>query len=242
MIISFSHKFVFVKTNKTAGSSFEGLLSHYLNSDDWVTSAQSREEDYRKTALKGTKVHYLNGKNADQGSRINQHARLIAAHQKFPETKDFLSFGILRNPFNRLVSSFRWRKQRQIQKILKKKSNPLRQQDLIKEKFLAHIVNDQGDLNARGVNLLFGVDSQGATWGVDHVFKLEDLLKPKSILHEQLGLNLDLDIMPRFKENTIKIPNEINLWDKESIKAAIKMFSWEFTNLDYPPTPFATKH
>ena len=116
--------------------------------------------------------------------------------------------------------------------------NPIRRQDLLKEKFLAHIVNDQGDLNARGVNLLFGVDSQRKAWSVDHIFKLEDLQKTKSVLHQQLGLNIDLDKMPRFKGTTKKIPSEINLWDKETIKAATKMFSWEFANLDYPLTPF----
>ena len=147
----------------------------------------------------------------------------------------------MRNPFNRLISSFRWRKGKQIQKILEDKSKPLRQQDLLKEKFLAHITNDQGDLNARGVNLLFGSNKDGTTWGVDHVFKLEDLQSAKNILHDQLGIAIDLNKMPRFKENTTKIPSEINLWDKETIKAATKMFSWEFANLGYPTTPFEKK-
>ena len=117
----------------------------------------------------------------------------------------------------------------------------MRRQDLLKEKFLAHIENDQGELNARGLNLLFGVDSQGQSWGVDYVFKLEELQHSKGILYKQLGLDIDLEKMPRFKENTVKIPSEINLWDKETIKAATKMFSWEFENLDYPTTPFEAK-
>ena len=237
MIISNSHKFVFVKTNKTAGSSFEGLLSHYLNTGDWVTRAQKQEEQHRAAAIIANKINYLNGKNARPGIKIKQHARLNAAHKKFPESKEYFSFGILRNPFNRLISSFRWRKGKQIQQILGKKSNPLRQQDLLKEKFLAHITNDQGDLNTRGVNLLFGINKDGTTWGVDHVFKLEDLQSAKKILHDQLGIAIDLNKMPRFKENTVKIPSEINLWDQETIKAATKMFSWEFANLDYPTTP-----
>ena len=231
VIISHSHKFVFVKTNKTAGSSFEGLLSHYLNADDWATRAQKKEEEYRTAALNGNSINYLNGKTRGPGIKIQQHARLIAAHRKFPETKEYLTFGILRNPFNRLMSSFRWRKGAKIEKILKKKSNPLRRQDLLKEKFLAHIENDQGDLNARGVNLLFGVDSQGQSWGVDYVFKLEDLQHSKSILHQQLGLDIDLEKMPRFKEKQSSSP-EINLWDKKTIKAKTKIISWEFANLD----------
>ena len=89
MIISFSHKFVFVKTNKTAGSSFEGLLSHYLNSDDWVTSAQSREEDYRNTAIKSTKVHYLNGKNAARAvASTSMHASSLL-NRNFQKQKIF---------------------------------------------------------------------------------------------------------------------------------------------------------
>ena len=238
LIISHSHKFVFVKTNKTAGSSFEGLLSHYLNAGDWATRAQRAEEEYRAEAFNINSINYLNGNDDDPEVEVKQHANLIAAHSKFPESERYLTFGILRNPFSRLMSSFRWRKNGQIQKILKKKINPLRQQDLLKEKFLAHIVNDQGALNARGVNLLFGADSQRKAWGVDYIFKLEDLQKPKSVLHQQLGLDIDLDKMPRFKGNTIKIPSDIILWDKETIKAATKMFSWEFANLDYPPTPF----
>ena len=237
MIISNAHKFIFIKTNKTAGSSFEGLLSHYLKAGDWVTKAQREEEEYRTAALKGAKVQYFDGKGAPQGRIIKQHARLLTAQKRFPESKNFLSFGVLRNPFDRVISSFRWRKQGYIKRILNEDLDLERKQKILKDRFLEYIIYDQGDLNARGINLLFGVDRRGNSWSVDYIFKLENLKKAKSILRAQLGLKIDLEQMPRFKENTIKLPPEVNLWDTKTIRAATNMFSWEFSNLGYPANP-----
>lgn len=48
MIISHTHKLIFFKTKKTAGTSFEIALSKFLGNDDVVTPIASKDEEIRK--------------------------------------------------------------------------------------------------------------------------------------------------------------------------------------------------
>ena len=86
MIISHHHKFVFVKTSKTAGTSIEWLLSLALKDGDCLTTIP--EEKQRKTLLGSKKLVYLNN-NSEININILSHAPLSAAHHHFPESKNY---------------------------------------------------------------------------------------------------------------------------------------------------------
>ena len=115
MIISHYHKFVFVKTNKTAGSSLEALLTRHLQPGDMITRRNDMDV-VKEIAGKGIEI--LNSKGSPYRRGFMNHSPLSDAHQIFPETKKYFSFGIIRNPFSRCVSSFRWRNQKRIESIL----------------------------------------------------------------------------------------------------------------------------
>lgn len=51
MIISHKHKFIFIKTKKTAGTSIEIALSSICDADDIITRISSEDEKTRKTRL-----------------------------------------------------------------------------------------------------------------------------------------------------------------------------------------------
>ena len=243
MIISHSRKFVFVKTNKTAGSSFEGLLCHYLSDHDLITAIRLPEEkEYVSNALYKKNVHFLNGPESTFDKSIKseffQHVSLDVAHTWFPETKSYFSFGLIRNPFSRYISSFRWRQSQNIQTLIKDCKSISEAEQKLQSKFLNFIRNDSGLLIRRGRNLLQGIRPNGTTWSVDCVYKLEE---PK-YLEEDLksrGIISDLDTskMPRFKSQTFKIPKEINLWTEESINAVRSASSWEIEQMGYSDTP-----
>jgi len=48
MIISHEHKFIFIKTNKTAGTSIEIALSKYCGSNDIITPISDEDEEIRR--------------------------------------------------------------------------------------------------------------------------------------------------------------------------------------------------
>ena len=96
MIISHKHKFIFIKTRKTAGSSIEHYLSKYLGPDDICT-----------------------------GSDIDNTPRLNAPHHKghidyrwvknhYPyECRNYYKFAVERNPWTKMISYFHWHKNAQ---------------------------------------------------------------------------------------------------------------------------------
>jgi len=91
MIISHKHKFIFIKTRKTAGSSIENFLSKYLGKDDICT-----------------------GSDIDNTPRLNApHTR---GHIDFKwiqenyskEWKSYYKFAVDRNPYDKMISYFYW--------------------------------------------------------------------------------------------------------------------------------------
>ena len=61
-IISHSKKFIFVKTNKTAGTSVEIALSKYCDENDIITQITMNDEKFReKLGYRGQQNH-MNGK------------------------------------------------------------------------------------------------------------------------------------------------------------------------------------
>lgn len=243
VIISHSRKFIFVKTNKTAGSSFEGLLCHYLSDHDLITAIRlPEEEQYITNALHGKNIRFLNGPEStfkrSIKSKFFQHVSLDVAHTSFPETIKYFSFGLIRNPFSRHMSSFRWRQSQNIQLLIKNCKSISEAEQRLQIKFLNFIRHDRGMLSNRGRNLLQGTRPDGTTWSVDCVYKLEDLKHLENDFKSRgIVSNLDTSAMPRFKSENFKIPSEINLWTEESINAVRAASTWEIEQMGYEDTP-----
>jgi len=91
MIVSHQHKFIFVKTKKTAGSTLEKLVFQYLGPKD-----------------------ICNGSPRDDTPRINTsstdgHASWAKIQASYPnEWSDYYKFTIERNPWDKVVSSYYW--------------------------------------------------------------------------------------------------------------------------------------
>ena len=91
MIISHKHKFIFIKTRKTAGSSIEHFLSKYLGPDDICT-----------------------GSDIDNTPRLNNTHKKGHIDYKWieknynKEWKNYYKFAVERNPWNKMISYFHW--------------------------------------------------------------------------------------------------------------------------------------
>jgi len=92
MIISHKYNFIFVKTRKTAGSTFEKLMSPYLGEND-VCTGSSRDGTPALNIQAGT----------------NGHIPLKDIMSKyFPQGTNYDIITIERNPYDKVVSSYYW--------------------------------------------------------------------------------------------------------------------------------------
>ena len=234
MIISRAHRFVFVKTNKTAGSSMESLLESYLQPGDMMTLRGEIRFD-------NNYIKALNNRGIKTLSKMESHSPLASAYDRFPESKNYFSFGILRNPFQRYVSSFRWNRGGEIERVLTKKLDPKKLERKLQILFINYIQSGRSQLNTRGRNLLQSVSSDGNTWCVDRIHRLEDLGKLEKDLAATTGLKIDCKEMPRLKSNTVAIPKKVNLYTSEAIQLITSQHQWELDALGYTAPPAAAE-
>lgn len=237
MIISHYHKFVFVKTNKTAGSSLEALITRHLQPGDMITRRNDMDV-VKEIAGKGIEI--LNSKGSPYRRDFMNHSPLSDAHQIFPETKKYFSFGIIRNPFSRCVSSFRWRNQKRIESILGGK-HPQKENISIAEKklqdlFETYTREGKGRLNQRGRDLLQSCDpNSGLCWSVSQIVQLEKINILNYTLKRETGLEIDVNEMPKLKSNVIKIPESINIMTEKAIDSIQVNHEWEINTFGYNP-------
>ncbi len=122
MIISFKYKFIFIKTYKTAGSSIENYIFPHLNNKDIIAPT----EDYPGFNCWGdfeTKGldQYFPHKDLEKKIKLNLKffahmpiwlvkERLEPLSQKinFDIFNNFYKFGVIRNPYDALVSHYYW--------------------------------------------------------------------------------------------------------------------------------------
>jgi len=99
MIISHEHKFIFVKTRKTAGSSLEHLLYPYLNKEiDICTGSPRDNTPSLNVEHYGTNGH-LSWKEINNSLMVDN------------VWDNYYKFTIERNPWDKVVSSYFWHKE-----------------------------------------------------------------------------------------------------------------------------------
>jgi hypothetical protein len=121
MIMSHVHKFIFIKTKKTAGSSIELTLSKICGEGDTVTPLLWHEEQKHRTGM-GPRNYLREGGPARKTRRdgIPKADREFDFFNHMPASKiksyvgdeiwsQYLRIAFVRNPWDRAVSTFFWR-------------------------------------------------------------------------------------------------------------------------------------
>lgn len=96
MILSHTHKYIFVKTGKTAGTSVQYILGQFCKDRDIVTPVLPTVEGYKFMNCSGDK-------------RIHSHMTIQMVKSLFPsEHKEYFKFCFERNPWDKAVSLYWW--------------------------------------------------------------------------------------------------------------------------------------
>lgn len=109
MIISDRHRFILVKTRKTAGSSVELALSPHLGPGDLATPLRPEEEELRTIAPGVRIARPLFLTRYGYPWRIKTHSPLWHAHDYLGRRQhSYRVISLCRNPWDKTVSHFFW--------------------------------------------------------------------------------------------------------------------------------------
>lgn len=196
MIISHTHKFIFIKSFKTAGTSIDTALSNYCSANDIVTPLNDFRHNRNE---KGEFLH--KAMNADAYIKLDlpnlQHVEAkIIKKMETPEVwNNYFKFSIARNPWDRAISYFYWNTRNNPALTPKKKfyhhlGVPFDEVSQLRKLFSEYIKNTKLPSN----DPFYVIDNELC---VDSVIRYENLIEDFRNICTKLGLpKIDL---PRLK-------------------------------------------
>jgi len=192
MILSHRQKFIFFKTNKTAGTSLEIALSGFCGPRDIITPVAAPDEALRRQlGYPGPQNYYLPLKfyTRSDWMRLLRRGRLfkfynhIAACKVKPRVDPriwdhYFKFCFTRNPWDRFVSFYYWRT---------RKDSPISRADFLDSPTMKLLIKRSYDLYTQDGQLL-----------VDKVYRFENLDQALRDIRKRCGLPAELKL-PRTK-------------------------------------------
>lgn len=119
MIVSHQHRFIFIKTEKTAGTTMEAILAKACGPADVITpKTDIPKRNYRfpivETRMTDALSRLVRGKHP-LGRKFHNHTSAAEAKRLLGSAifDSYFKFTIVRHPYERVISLFFWERQRQ---------------------------------------------------------------------------------------------------------------------------------
>lgn len=178
MIISHTHRFVYVKTRKTASTSIEIALSKFCGPDDVITPIVETDEKVRRALGYRGPQNYRVTTAAGKSVELVNHSPATLARTLLGEVWGrYVTFTVERNPFDRIISQYYWELP-----LWQRRGDP---------------VPPIGEyLRTRPVEVLSNWPLYAAedTVIVDHVGRYESLAADLTAISERIGLPEPIDV------------------------------------------------
>jgi|TARA_B110000263_G_scaffold233657_1_gene230667 hypothetical protein len=230
MIVSHQHRFVFIKTRKTAGTSIEIALAEHCGPADIITPIDEVDEQIRRElGHRGPQNFEVRRPASGLGGLISRlFGRNVVRHYNHapaslirarigPQSYDsYRKFCVVRNPWDRAVSLYFWRKNRP------------GSENLDKEMSFAEFVRDT-PADVLSDAHIFTIDGAAA---VDRFVRYENLAEDLTTALAELDLPaIDL---PWAKSGTRETKDHYSwIFDDESEARIRELCAWEIDNLGY---------
>jgi len=230
MIVSHQHRFVFIKTRKTAGTSIEIALAEHCGPADIITPIDEVDEQIRRElGHRGPQNFEVRQPASGLGGLISRlFGRNVVRHYNHapaslirarigPQSYDsYRKFCVVRNPWDRAVSVYFWRKNRP------------GSEKLDEEMSFAEFVRDT-PADVLSDAHIFTIDGAAA---VDRFVRYENLAEDLTTALAELGLPaIDL---PWAKSGTRETKDHYSwIYDDESEARIRELCAWEIDNLGY---------
>jgi hypothetical protein len=196
VILSYEHKFIFLKTRKVAGSSLELYLRQFCGPDDIVTPLMVHEEEQIDPDTMRAPTD-ARSRPAMPWELNTDKVKKMIERRKWPVTKNWFShqwasdvrrragqptwnesfkFTVVRNPWDRVVSSYYWQKSNRGDRF----------------------TLDQAVERAANNWIIYTIRNEVA---VDHVIRFENLLSDFGDVCDRIGISRPTEL-PRLKSTS----------------------------------------
>lgn len=228
MIICHDYKFIFLKTNKTAGTSIEIALSKFCGPDDIITPIAAKDEKARRELAYRGPQNYVakpwnySVKDVVRLVRKGEKKLMFYNHITAEEARariekkvwdEYFKFCFERNPWDRVVSLYYWR--------CRTEPRPT----------ISEFVDSGGPLRLkrRGYDL-YTIDGQVA---VDRICRFEHLTEELEVVRTRLGIPEELQLPHAKAGFRADKKSYRDILDDESKAKIATLFSDEIRLLGY---------
>lgn len=228
MIISHKHKFIFIKCRKTAGTSVEISLSKLCGTDDIITpltkeddkmrlalgflGAQNYEKPKSEWSRRERWQYFRTGKTPEQ--KFYHHISCREIVNLIPQEmwNSYFKFTIERNPFDKVVSFYYWRKAHE------------------RYQSITNWLLDGGLKDMQSYDLY----SIGKLPVVDKIYRYENLPFFEKDLTKQLNLSEPFQMVEyKAKSKSRQIKNYRQILDEQAVELIKIAFAREIELFDY---------
>ncbi|MDP3858096.1 MAG: sulfotransferase family 2 domain-containing protein [Stagnimonas sp.] len=215
MLISHRHRFIFLKTFKTAGTSLESYFErHCLPAGAWQPQPSRRET----VTSQGIIGHRGAGLGPEVRWWNHMTASAVCAQLGEPQWSEYHKFCVVRNPYDKVVSMFFFRRQRGI----------IKPPGASEAEQLENALRLEAPVSDRNV---YCIDDRIA---VDSVLRYERLQADLADLCTRLGLPWRPQELPRYKAGFRPPEARVEALYTEASRAIVRhAYAWEFETFGY---------
>jgi hypothetical protein len=220
-LVSHPHKFIFLKTHKTASTSVEMLLEPLCRAPGWNVQKKCREA-HSKEGIVGRR----HGGKAVPFRLFNWRDHMTARSCRRALGRKrwnaYTKIATVRDPYERILSSFFWNKQHL--------GIPDDDPKPVIAKFRSYVRSERWN-DDRDIVMLDG------EFVVDHTIRFEHMRDDLANICASLSLPISAGDLPQSNQsaNTERtIPKE-DFFDTVTAQIVQRRFSWVYDNFDYSP-------
>ena len=233
MIISHKHKFIFIKTAKTGGSTIENILGHHLGDQD-IASGSGYHDNFNNRKMRRT--HPRNFIKFDYPSVLGGYSHVPASflykkYFKGNKPKDYFVFTIERNSYDKAISHWWW--QRHTKRLYKRQ----RPTEISLREHLTALIDSPHNHNHLSCWWRYTQPPAFENFNVDKVYQYHEWADMWKDLSERLSIDIDIEKTETIRFKDSKKPfahyshaykdNEQELVD-QLCEQEIKYFDYKF--------------